>query len=252
MMDLVLLLMNWMCAGFVVVSGLMAMMLSTKPEFISFLIHPKYHNLGFLILLFFFELYSVGVTVGVISFTSFYQAVYMILSYYWMGQIREDNLMTTDEKMKHFRTLQILNIYYNKSYTAESLVADLAIFFLVIIMTLFGAVRFHFITSFFEYMLFPFANFALLVVFTILMFGSAIVHSSSSKLVQSIKRNELFLEVSRLGLCRRRQLRQLKPFGVNIGAYGIVQKNSLLTVYGALSNYSASLLITFPHQYFSM
>jgi len=45
-------------------------------------------------------------------------------------------------------------------------------------------------------------------------------------------------------------MRQLSPFGVKLGTFGFIKKQSEFLAYGALSNYSASLLVALPHQYF--
>lgn len=126
-----------------------------------------------------------------------------------------------------------------------------AMFFISSVLTLFGSIRLHGIISIIEYMLFPLCCTFLLIMFTALLYGSASVYTTSTTILEKFRRTNLRgCARFKIGMIRR-EFNALKPFGVETGTLPFITKRSVLVVYAVLSNYSASLLIAFPHSYFA-
>ena len=130
----------------------------------------------------------------------------------------------------------------------------LLMFFVASTFTLFGSIRLHESTPIVEYMLFPLACTFLLIIFVMLLYGSALVYGSSKNFLQDWKRNSTYCQTSgetaRKRMLTKRVFKCLRPFGVQIGTLQFITKHSVILVFAVLSNYTASLLIAFPFSYF--
>lgn len=162
-----------------------------------------------------------------------------------------------DVAFSQYRKLQVINSYFNHAHKNFVYSMTLSMFFVTIVCTLFCSIRFKEI-AFVEYMFFPVACLFLFLVFTALLYGSAVVYESSQKLLDSIKEASAIqmkgMDGNKNGKQKkmiRKQCASLKPFGVRIGTLEFISKASVLVIYERLINYSASALIAFPHEYFA-
>lgn len=155
-----------------------------------------------------------------------------------------------------YRKLQLLNTYFNHAQKNYVYSMTLSMLFITSAFTLFGSIRLKEIAPIVEYMLFPLACSFLLIVFTALLYGSASVYESSTILLATFKKmsaKHLNKKYLKMGTMQKKMIRKqcaaLKPFGVRIGTLEFISKASVLVIYERLINYSASLLIAFPHSY---
>jgi len=235
-----------MCITFILCAALMATMLPHKQPFMSSLFpHDQYGCFKYLFI-FILEAYSKGVVCWTISFTWIYQGLTIIVLGFWLKEISKERLQRVQltDKIKHFRMMEILNIYFKYSHTTLSFGYSVTAFYSTSIITLFSCIRFHSITSIFEYMLFPLACTFLTVVLTLLLHQSASVYMSSLRVLDCIRKEQFGTKQG------RRDFIALKPFGVQVGTVGYVRNSSLIMACGVYSNYTASLLVALPDSFF--
>jgi hypothetical protein len=253
-----------MCLSSALCTVIMALALSHRPPFISFLWDHNKHSILFLLFLGIFEFYMIFFTCGGILYLTNYLTLYMIFTNHWMNWLTKQQQYIGDSfegqlvpfKIKCFQKLKILNNHFNHSHTSYAFPMTLLMFFVASTFTLFGSIRLQELTPIVEYMLFPLACAFLLIIFAMLLYGSALVYGSSKKFLQDWKRNSAFVfcqtrsETARQRILTKRVFKCLRPFGVQIGTLQFITKLSVILVFADLSNYTASLLIAFPFSYF--
>ncbi|OXA57443.1 hypothetical protein Fcan01_06902 [Folsomia candida] len=261
-LELLMLIQDFMVVAYAVCATVMAVSLSNKPQFISFVWNSgTIHSVQFLIIFALFEFYAITSSCsGIIFFTNYF-INYMMCTLHWMNSMRKvinESFWTCKEVDVHrfqrsYRKLQILNAYFNHAHMGFVYSMTLTMFFTTSVFTLFGSIRLKAIAPIVEYMLFPLACTFLLVLFTALLFGSASVYESSIKLLETFKKPRDTMSRSGMNVSKRWMQKEcvaLKPFGVQIGTLQFLKKASMLVIYERLLNYTASLLIAYPDSYF--
>jgi hypothetical protein len=92
------------------------------------------------------------------------------------------------------------------------------------------------------------------------MYGSSSVYSTSQSTLESFK-TKVILGSKGKGKGKvtitnsksksiRMEFKAMRPFGIKTGTLEFITNNSVLVTFGIVSNYTATLLITFPYSYF--
>ncbi|OXA57444.1 hypothetical protein Fcan01_06901 [Folsomia candida] len=229
-LELLMIAQDFMLICFAVCGSIMAVALSNKPQFISALLNYDDHSMMFLGLFSIFQIYIIHVSCGGLVYFTNYTTVYMIVASHWMTTLgNEENSSIGKVKIdavirgiRNFRKLEVINSHFNHAQTKFAYPMNYAMFFISSVLTLFA-----------------------------LLYGSASVYTTSTTILEKFRRTNLRgCARFKIGMIRR-EFNALKPFGVETGTLPFITKRSVLVVYAVLSNYSASLLIAFPHSYFA-
>lgn len=273
-MEVLMLVEDFMVVSFAACGSIMGLALSHKPAFISSLLDPQYHSFPFLVGFALFEFYTIATTSGSITFFCNYLATYMAVTFHWVNMLRRAFLLggmrdvslcvnyldfhakiyasffqivLQTRALRNYWKLQLLNAYFNHAHTTFVYPMTMFLYFSTSILTFFGSVRLKETTPIVEYILFPMACSFLLIVFTALLYGSGSVYSSSCEFLHRFANCPAVVMnngKSKLGnRLMNKQIKALKPFGVQIGTFPYITKPSVLMVYAVWSNYAISLLI---------
>ncbi|OXA57429.1 hypothetical protein Fcan01_06638 [Folsomia candida] len=249
-LEVLMLVEDFMVVSFAACGSIMGLALSHKPAFISSLLDPQYHSFPFLVGFALFEFYTIATTSGSITFFCNYLATYMAVTFHWVNMLRRAFLlggMRDTRALRNYWKLQLLNAYFNHAHTTFVYPMTMFLYFSTSILTFFGSVRLKETTPIVEYILFPMACSFLLIVFTALLYGSGSVYSSSCEFLHRFANCPAVVMnngKSKLGnRLMNKQIKALKPFGVQIGTFPYITKPSVLMVYAVWSNYAISLLI---------
>lgn len=135
--------------------------------------------------------------------------------------------------------------YYNTSNTWILLPVTVISLTLGFLLFSLGAIRLHGRIYLIEYLIFPVCASGIIFVLSLVFYVPAFVHKSSEKLYDSMLNIEMKNSKSSVKLFDK-EIRSLKPFGIQVGMLLCVKKLSLFFLYMLLSNYFVSLLVAFP------
>lgn len=154
---------------------------------------------------------------------------------------RKSNL-SKSSLIREFRLLQILNAYINASLSIVKTSFVISYMMILQIIGYFGVIRFYVKLPFHVFLFFPMVIFNSSVVSIVSLLPTATEYKMSQLILRRLRNKKPF----NAGKIARREIKSFHEFGIRFGMLKAIKFPYISTFLLTVSNYTISLLVTFP------